>query len=238
MRYRGFEITSCPDSDVERYSEITKQAERCPGFFCEVYPAGDNQYANRLDYFCLAEGYEIEDTSNEALTGGIMQYVDANFSSLFESKNEVAKNRTEELVGRLVCWLGENEIGKELYHTLSEVIGMTDQEINAVGFSSLVPYFDRERYAQTIAEWIIDDGTDSTLTGNWIVPYGNIRYHFGVNLETDTELREMISRELYNSSDAVADFCMESDKVCLDFYYAYCHHVPKSCDDGMQTTMN
>lgn len=238
MRYRGFEITSCPDSGVERYNEITRRTEICPGFFCEVYPAGDDQYANRLDYFCIAEGYEIEDTSDESLTNGIMQYVDANFISLFESKNEVDKSRTEELVGRLVCWLGENESGEELYNTLSDVIGMTDQEINAVGFSSLVPYFNRERYAKTIAEWIIDDGTDSTLTGSWIVPYGNIRYHFGVNLETDTELREMVSRELYNSSDAVADFCMESDKVCLDFNYAYCPHVPKNCADDMQPTMN
>ena len=64
MRYRGFEITSCPDSGVERYKEIAKQTERCSGFFCEVYPTDDDLYDNGLDYFCLAEGHEIQDTSD------------------------------------------------------------------------------------------------------------------------------------------------------------------------------
>lgn len=64
MRYRGFEITSCPDSGVERYNSAKSRDEICEGFFCEIYPASDDQYANRLDTFCLAEGYEIPDTSD------------------------------------------------------------------------------------------------------------------------------------------------------------------------------
>ena len=150
MRYRGFEITSCPDSGVERYNSAESRDEICEGFFCEIYPAGDDQYANRLDTFCLAEGYEIPDTSDAALTAGIIKYVDENYYGLLESKNEVKQKRTEELVGRLVCWLGESESGAELYNTLSEAIGMTNEEIREVGFQSLAPFFDREQMLQNM----------------------------------------------------------------------------------------
>ena len=93
MRYRGFEITSCPDSGVERYNSAESRDEICEGFFCEIYPAGDDPYANQLDTFCLAEGYEIPDTSDAALTAGIIKHVDENYYELLESKNEVKRKR-------------------------------------------------------------------------------------------------------------------------------------------------
>lgn len=240
MRYRGFEITSRPDSGVERYNSAESRDELCEGFYCEIYPAGDDQYANRLDTFCLAEGYEIPDTSDVALAAGIIKYVDENYFGLLESKNEVKQKRMEELVGRLVCWLGESESGAELYNTLSETIGMTDEEIREVGFQSLAPFFDREQYAQTIADWLIEDGTESTISGRWIVPYGNIGKRFGVDLQTDANLRNMVSRHLYDSSDIVADFCMGQDKVTLDFFYSHCPYVheDETENESMEQTMS
>lgn len=240
MRYRGFEITSCPDSGVERYNSTESRDEICEGFFCEIYPAGDDQYANQLDTFCLAEGYEISDTSDAVLHAGIIKYVDENYYGLLESKNEVKQKRTEELVGRLVCWLGESESGAELYNTLSEAIGMTDEEIREVGFQSLAPFFDREKYAQTIADWLIEDGTESTISGSWVVPYGNIGKRFGLDLQNDADLRNMISRHLYDSSDIVADFCMEQDKVTLDFFYSHCPYVheDEAENESIEQTMS
>lgn len=234
MRYRGFEITACDDSGVERYNSAENRDEICEGYFCEVYPAGDEQYADQLDAFCLAEGYEIPDTSDESLNAGIRKYVDDNYYALWESKNEVKQKRSEELVGRLVCWLGENESGAELYDTLSKNIGMTDEEICAIGFRTLAPFFDREQYAQTIADWLIEDGTQSTFSGSWLVYYGNIEKRFGVNLQTDEELRNMVSRHLYDSSDIVADFCMDTDKVHLDFFFAYCPCANHANQDEME----
>lgn len=240
MRYRGFEITSCPDSGVERYNSAENRDEIYNGYFCEVYPAGDDQYANQLDTFCLAEGYEIPDTSDESLAAGIIRYVDENYYGLLESKNEVKQKRSEELVGRLVCWLGESESGAELYDTLSQTIGMTDEEIREAGFRSLAPFFDRERYAQSIAGWLIEDGTENTLSGSWIVHYGNIAERFGVDLQADEELRNMVSRHLYDSSDVVADFCMDTDKVDLDFFLAYCPYAnqDEAENESMEQTMS
>ena len=82
-----------------------------------------------------------------------------------------------------------------------------------------------EEYAKTIAEWMMDDGTESTLSGSWAVPFGNLQKRFGVDLKTDTDLRDRVSRVLYDQSDIVADFCMEEDRVRLDFFYSRCPHV-------------
>ena len=89
MRYRGFEITSCYDTGIERYNQQTGEDEICSGYFCEIYPAGDDQYANQLDAFCLAEGHEIADTTQGSLENGIIRYVDGHYGYLQEEKEEV-----------------------------------------------------------------------------------------------------------------------------------------------------
>ena len=71
----------------------------------------------------------------------------------------------------------------------------------------------------------MDDDTESTLSGSWAVPFGNLQKRFGVDLKTDTDLRDRVSRVLYDQSDIVADFCMEEDRVRLDFFYSRCPHV-------------
>lgn len=55
--------------------------------------------------------------------------------------NKDFNERYKDLCGRLVCWLGESEEGAELYATLHTIIGMTDDEICEIGFTSLAPYF-------------------------------------------------------------------------------------------------
>ncbi len=55
--------------------------------------------------------------------------------------NKDSNERYKDLCGRLVCWLGESEEGAELYATLHTAIGMTDDEICEIGFTSLAPYF-------------------------------------------------------------------------------------------------
>ena len=99
MRYRGFEITSCYDTGIERYNQQTGEDEICSGYFCEIYPSGDDQYANQLDAFCLAEGHEIADTTQGSLENGIIRYVDGHYGYLQEEKEEVRQKRTEELAG-------------------------------------------------------------------------------------------------------------------------------------------
>lgn len=48
MRYRGFIITSTPDSGIERYDRQSSQDVLCNGYYCQIYDGDDDQYANRL----------------------------------------------------------------------------------------------------------------------------------------------------------------------------------------------
>ena len=224
MRYRGFIITSTPDSGIERYDSTSNQDVICNGYYCQIYDRDDDQYANRLNDFRLAEAYEIKDCSYGELERGIAKYVDCQYDDLVEERQYHFAKRQSDLLGRLVCWLGENESGEELYHTLSEVIGMKDDEIRAVGFTSFVPYFDREAYAQTIAEYLIDEGTNDTFSGNIHIPFSEINERYGVNLPTDKEMLDLISDALLEHGDIISDLETSKDFEMM-FYTMYCPYA-------------
>lgn len=146
MRYRGFIITSCFDSGIERYNRETGKDELCKGYYCQVYAGNDDMYDEQIDDFCLAAGHEIEDLSDAALNKGIREYVDGMYRELEEVLNFNKKSRLADMLGRAVCFLGEFQSGEELYDTLSDQIGLTDDEIREIGFKSLVPFFNRDYY--------------------------------------------------------------------------------------------
>lgn len=232
LKYRGFEIACCPDSGIKRHNDQMSVEEVCAGYYCQVYSANDDQYAYELDAFCLAEGYEIADGSAESLWHGIVKYIDDTYERLQDKKAAAAGKRNSALLGRAVCWIGENESGRELYDVLSDGIGMTDDEIREIGFTSLVSYFDRKSYAQTIAEYLIETGTESTSSGNWIISFEEINQRYAVNLPSDKVLMENISRYLYDCSDSVADFCITDEGVDLDFYYGQCPNYCGGVQEG------
>lgn len=224
MRYRGFVITSTPDSGIKRYNRAGSQDVICNGYYCQIYTGDDEQYANQLDDFCLAEGHEIEDCSYGELERGIARYVDGQYDDLVENQQYYFAKRQHDLLGRLVCWIGESKSGEELYHTLSEFIGMKDDEIRAVGFTSLVPYFNREAYAQTIAEYLIDEGTESTFSGNLHIPFSEINERYALNLPADTEMLDLIRDALLEHSDIVSDLETAEDFDMM-FYTMYCPYM-------------
>ena len=89
------------------------------------------------------------------------------------------------MLGRAVCFLGEFQSGEELYDTLTDQIGLTDDEIREIGFKSLAPFFNRDYYAQTIAEYLIDEGTDKTHSGNYHFSFAEVNERFGTSLPCD-----------------------------------------------------
>lgn len=223
MRYRGFEITSTADYGITRIDKVTGENETCKGYYCEIYSVDDDNYANLFDSFCLAQGHEIPDCSYSSLVEGIARYVDGYYNELEEAKSDAQSNRNHELLGRALCWLDENECGPKLYLTLSEVLGMKDEEINAMGFSSLVPYFDRDDYAQTIANYLIDEGTEDTMSGNLHIPFSEINEKFGVTLPDDDDLLDRI-KYCIGESEAVADIETNED-FDLMFHTVFCPNI-------------
>lgn len=220
MRYRGFIITSRYDRWTEE--RTNGSAEECSGFCCQVYNGSDGLYENMLDEFPLIIGRDIEDMSDTELDRGIIQYIDEQYERLDEAVSDTISNRNADLLGRLIYYIGENECGEELYNTLRNVICMTDDEIRQAGFLSLSEYFDKAAYAQTIAEYLIDEGTASTFSGNYHFDYTEINERFGVALPVDNELLDMIADNL--DKDIVADVVTGKD-IDIMFYTQYCPNV-------------
>ena len=117
--------------------------------------------------------------------------------------------------------MNETEPEEAFYVTLSEVIGMTDDEIREMGFTSLARYFDRDSYAQTIAEYIIDEGTADTMSGNIHIPFSEINERFGISLPSDTDMLNKIKDHLLKFSEIVSDLEVEED-FDLMFFTSYC----------------
>ena len=92
-----------------------------------------------------------------------------------------------------------------------------------MGFSSLVPYFDRDDYAQTIANYLIDEGTEDTMSGNLHIPFSEINEKFGVTLPDDEDLLDRI-KYCIGESEAVADIETDED-FDLMFHTAFCPGV-------------
>lgn len=226
MRYRGFEITSTADYDIHRMNRNTGEVEVCKGYYCEVYDAKDICRINLFDSFCLAERHEIPDCSYSSLVEGIAKYVDGCYDTYKESKWDMQGNRIYELLGRALCWLGECESGQELYDTFSDVLGMEDDEIREMGFTSLVPHFNRDDYAETIANYLIDEGTEDTVSGNIHIPFSEINERFAVDLPTDKDMLNRITNHLLGQSDIVSDLDTSED-FDLMFFTAFCPY----CED-------
>ena len=92
-----------------------------------------------------------------------------------------------------ICFIGEFQAGEDLYNTLTDQLGMTDDEIRMIGFKSLVPFFDQNCYAQTIAEYMIDEGTELTSSGNYHFSFDEINERFGTNLPSDKAMLDILT---------------------------------------------
>ena len=237
MKYRGFNIRTVDAIDLLRYNAAADINERCHGVYCEVYNATDDGLTERLDDFTLAEGYEIPDCSAAEIEKAISDYVDEHIIPMEYYRADALADRRNHLIGRLVSWIGEEQQGRELYDTLSAYIGMTDEEICSCGFKSLVPYFDQDEYAQTIADEMIRIGTDNTTDGGWIFLYEYIGEKFGVDLDTNHTMLDKICRELSANEDIVTSVDVHNRGFEITFNADYCPYLRSDdiSEDSSQT---
>ena len=220
MRYRGFNITSQLGKWTEKKTNLV--VKTCSSFYCQVYSGSDNLLQNMLDKFGLTVGRDIADMSDNELKRGIIQYIDAECERLEDIALKVVANRNADLLGQMVRYLSENKTSEDLYLVLHKEIGMTDDEIREAGLISLVPFFDKESYAQTIAAYLVDEGTKNAFSSNYTFEYYDINARFGVMLPSDIELINMVKQNL--DKDVVDDVLMDKD-IDIMFYTQYCPNV-------------
>ena len=59
-------------------------------------------------------------------------------------KTKMDYERLKNLFGKSLCYIGEFENGEELYDTFHNEFGMKNEEISAMGFSSLSEFFETD----------------------------------------------------------------------------------------------
>ena len=162
--------------------------------------------------------------NNEAIN-----IVDDCYGEIDSNKNYYTMERFRELLGRAVTVIAEEQSPERLYETLTDNIGLSDDEIRRIGFTDLAPFFDRDGYAQTIAEFITDYGTEETTTGNYLIPFEEINKRFGVDLFHDEELLDKIMDSF--DWDVVSSLDISDGDFDLTFYTDYC---PQCFDEFTQ----
>ena len=199
--------------DVSSYGKIGREYVMNTEGAVPAHDEDDPKYA--------AIGKDLIDRGLAQITAkGLLIYNP--FDELEEVLNFNKKSRLADMLGRAVCFLGEFQSGEELYDTLSDQIGLTDDEIREIGFKSLVPFFNRDYYAQTIAEYLIDEGTDKTHSGNYHFSFAEVNERFGTSLPGDKEMLDKIVSSL--DSEIVADVDATED-FDLTFYLDYCPYA-------------
>ena len=222
MEYRGFRIDHSVPTVVPHWNPATRKVDVCVGYDCEVYDVRDTDRNDCLETFTIAVGHEMDDISTANVERAIRNYIDERAMYLDLTRNEVRVERRNHLIGILACKLGVNLEDGELYDLLSANIGMTDDEIRQCGLQRLAPFFDREAYAYTIAKFMVQRGTENTTTGNWHFGFDDINERFGLHLQTDAQMVDMIEQALWDQGEILSQIDIFDDDFDLMFYLNYC----------------
>ena len=229
MIYRGFEVVN------EAYEYVGEK-----GFYCVIYAVEDKEHKNSIEEFDLEVGSDIQDCSESEFRKASVKFIDENYDDLVNEVIGLSNKQTYEQFCSAIEWISESiEDEEEFYNTLSEGIGMDDKSIVRMGYRNLVPYFDQDAYAKTIADYLVENGTNYTLTGNMQIGFQDIVKHFGVDLSKNPEMRNKVEQSLQEYSDVIAEFDVTEQGFDFTFYTSYCPQVSddtvdEDCEEGLK----
>lgn len=80
--------------------------------------------------------------------------------------------------------------------------------------------------AEKIVEYMVEEGTRETSTGNWVFYYSELNERFSVNLRNDNILLIEIIAALFEHH-SIIDFDVDSDEECIDIIFglSYCDNL-------------
>lgn len=84
-RYGDVYVSACYDKSIPRVDDNGNEI-LCEGYYCQVF--SDSDCTNEIDNFCLAEGVEITDLSDEAVAAGIKSYLGLNNEDIAQAEDE------------------------------------------------------------------------------------------------------------------------------------------------------
>lgn len=218
MRYRGFEIVNEPYEN-----------EDGKGFYCVIFSTDDKEHKNSIEEFDLEVGSDIQDSSESELKKAVIKFIDENYEDLVSELVGLTNKQTYEQFCNAVSWISES-IGDEeaFYYTLSKVIGMDDKSIVQMGYKNLVQYFDKDAYAETIAEYLMD---------TWMtrIEFQNLTKRFGIDLAKDTEMLKKLENALNQYPDIIAEWDITERGFDLRFYGLNCPSMDDEiCEEDLE----
>lgn len=124
FKYDGYVIKTTPD-----YKEALRKGKDIEELVCEVYQESDTELKICLNEFNMMQCFEYGENTEREIENGIMNIIDSD-SSYLELKVKQSKfDRQSELFYRAIEYIKESMGGNDVEATLSECLGMSDEEI-------------------------------------------------------------------------------------------------------------
>lgn len=220
FRYRGYRILASTKHDVVR--TMGEKTVNAKGVIVYIFYSSRGSYEKMLMLIEMAVGYELQNDSDAEIKKKVIMYIDAHIDELRRLAMNFERARNHLILKRALSSYDNYECGKELYRLFRESFEMTDADIAEQGFVELVPYFNKETYADTIAGYMTDIGTEKTETGGYFFKFSEISRKFGLALPGDNMMLERI-KNAFNKS--IVKYVDTSSGFYLTFNEEYCPHI-------------
>ena len=189
IRYRSFLIEVEP---IYEPDDNLTAVQSCNRYVCHFFADADIERKYELDSVPVVVGREIPEFSEKLIYDFIRKYIDSDLYYYQTKRSEQIERLLADKLGKVVCLLHKTHAELELYNILRDEIGLSDDWIRAIGFVSLLPFFDRKEYANSIALWLMDEGSRDYYRESYEVSFDTINKRYGVQLPQDRELLEEI----------------------------------------------
>ncbi|MFR0839081.1 MAG: hypothetical protein ACLSHA_11145 [Neglectibacter timonensis] len=154
----------------------------------------------------------------------------------------MTEKRKETLLYQALGSISQIESGPGLYDCLHNCVGMTNAEIKEAGYE-LEEYYqsetpeqlaaasgqryitleELERQARKAVEFIIQDGTENTTSGNWILPFDGLEQQSGLCVEDASFFQQLIRNMLCERPEA-ADLSIDENGFDVTCYLDFCRN--------------
>lgn len=140
IKYDGLIIVVEPD-----YKDRIEKGIEIEELSCNAYDESDTEFKNSLLEFTLIPGKDFDDETEADIEKAVRRTVSMDWATIQLERANVKLERTSEILGKALGYLSEIQKGEELYRTLKNQLGMTDEEIKDAEFEDLDEFFDESQ---------------------------------------------------------------------------------------------
>lgn len=140
LEYKDYNIIVEPE-----YKSAIENGEKPFDYMCEIYDKTDSAFERCLAKFNIMHGFEFKENTAQDVEGAIKRITDESEQYIELSRTKYELQRKNEILSNVFGYLSEIQSGEELYNTLRNRLGMTDEEILQNDFDYLTEYFENEQ---------------------------------------------------------------------------------------------